>query len=214
MALMPPGNATGVVIPPNPATPATLGDITNAKEYVERLSLSKRSGYPNAATDVEIGAAEAYKTAVIFSQNPAGNVAPAWLVNLNAMVQNINTTVQNLDITVTNLQTAVNTLNTTVQNILTDIATLRRRSEEMPILFANSQAGPRGHLYNPTVPLVGGWAPLMMAPNPVSRDALLIFTAAECITSAANLGLPILPAATPVAERRRQIANRIGVTID
>lgn len=91
---------------------------------------------------------------------------------------------------------------------------LRQRSEENSILLANSRAGPRGPLYNPTTPLVDGWAPLMMAPTPISRDALLLFTAAECITSAANLGLPLLPATTPVVERRRQIANRIGVTID
>ncbi|KAI9508544.1 hypothetical protein F5148DRAFT_1195363 [Russula earlei] len=100
-----------------------------------------------------------------------------------------------------------------VQNIQDDVAFLRRHVEEMPILLANSQAGTRGRLYNPTIALVGGWAPLMEAPNPVNRDALFMFTVNECVASARNLGLPPLPPGTPVAERRRQIARRIGVAI-
>ena len=72
-------NGAGVPLPPNPANPPSLIDITNAKEYVDRLFFSK--GQPsnsahtillirfqilitvasqsNAATDGDIGAAEA-----------------------------------------------------------------------------------------------------------------------------------------------------------
>ena len=44
---------------------------------------------PNGAADIDIGAAEAYKAAVIFSHNPGGDAAPPWLANLNATVQQI-----------------------------------------------------------------------------------------------------------------------------
>lgn len=47
------------------------------------------AGIPNGAVDMEIGAAEAYRAAIIFSHNPGGNVAPPWLANLNATVQQI-----------------------------------------------------------------------------------------------------------------------------
>ena len=47
------------------------------------------SGIANVATNLEIGAAELYRAAVIFSHNPGGNVAPAWLADLQANVQQI-----------------------------------------------------------------------------------------------------------------------------
>ena len=40
-ALAPPLNNAGVPLPPVPANPASLVDITNAKEYVDRLSSYK-----------------------------------------------------------------------------------------------------------------------------------------------------------------------------
>ena len=79
-ALAPPVNAVGVIQSPVPANPASLLDIANAKDYVERLSASKREpaskglkpGLPLAlislpdlpqaraipTTDAEIGEAE------------------------------------------------------------------------------------------------------------------------------------------------------------
>ena len=53
----------------------------------------------------------------------------------------------------------------TVQQIVANVAFLRRRSEEMPILLANSQAGTPGPLYNPTA-MANGWAPYLVPPNP------------------------------------------------
>ena len=47
------------------------------------------SGIANVATNFEIGAAELYRAAVIFSHNPGGNAAPAWLANLEANVHQI-----------------------------------------------------------------------------------------------------------------------------
>jgi hypothetical protein len=45
---------------------------------------------PNAGLDVQIGAAELYRSAILFSHNPGGdNGMPAWLANLNANVQQI-----------------------------------------------------------------------------------------------------------------------------
>ena len=102
-------------------------------------------------------------------------------------------------------------------------------------MLANSNAGPRGRLFNPTA-FANGWAPHLAAPNPTSRDELLSFTSElefpfrfltpvtffiyvfitvqQCILSATDLGLPLLPQNTPVIERRRQIALKIGVVID
>lgn len=112
---------------------------------------------------------------------------------------------------------------------LDTILYLRQRSDELPVLLANSQAGGLGRLYNPTA-IANGWAPLLAQPNPTTRDELLHFTSKcqclmphmpvndfllmtvnQCIASAANLGLPLLPAQTPVLDRRRQIAVKIGV---
>jgi hypothetical protein len=56
-----------------------------------------------------------------------------------------------------------------------DITHLRSRSEEMPIMLANSQVGPRGRLFNPTA-IANGWAPMLVAPNPKTRDELVQFT--------------------------------------
>ena len=62
-----------------------------------------------------------------------------------------------------------------LQQNMVDIAHLRQRSDELPIILTNSQAGPRGLLFNPTA-IVNGWAPLFTVPNPRTRDELLHFT--------------------------------------
>ena len=128
-ALTLPLNAAGMPLPPIPGNPSLLSDISNAKDYIDRLAASKREpffsttsadlevtsvvGQPNAATDAEIGAGKVYKAAVVFSHNPGGDVAPAWLANLTA----------------------------TVNQIARDVAHLRQKADELPILLANSQAG-------------------------------------------------------------------------
>jgi hypothetical protein len=63
-----------------------------------------------------------------------------------------------------------------VGQMANDIASLRQRTTELPITLANSQAGPRGPLYNPILMQAQGWASLLAAPNPRTRDELLIFT--------------------------------------
>lgn len=80
MALVPPPNAAGVIPPANPQNPPTLGDITNSKEYIERLALSKRCQIPGAtATDNDIGSAERYHQNTILSNTMMGAVPPPWL---------------------------------------------------------------------------------------------------------------------------------------
>ncbi|KAF8969559.1 hypothetical protein BDZ97DRAFT_206261 [Flammula alnicola] len=186
-ALIPPQNAAGVPLPPLPANPASLADIKNAKGYLDRLCASKLAasmGNPPPATDEEIGAAGAYTTAVISSHSPAYNGAPAYAADL---IHNI-------------LQ------------IQQDVTYMRHRSDELPVLLVNSHAVNRGRLLNPTA-VANGCAPLLDVPNPRTREDLSYFTADQCAASAANLGLPALPAETPLLERRRQIAARIGVTL-
>jgi len=61
------------------------------------------------------------------------------------------------------------------QQGLLDIAYLRQRSEEMPFMLANSQAGPRGVLCNPAV-VANGWAQPLAPPNPRTRDELMNFS--------------------------------------
>ena len=54
------------------------------------------SAVANAATTSEIAQAEAYRTAIIFSNPPGGNSVPPWLANLTANVQQkVNLTEQN-----------------------------------------------------------------------------------------------------------------------
>jgi hypothetical protein len=45
----------------------------------------------------------------------------------------------------------------------------------MPFLLANSHAGTRGPLFNPTA-IANGWAPMLGPPNPTTRDELFEFT--------------------------------------
>jgi hypothetical protein len=140
----------------------------------QKLIDSWVAGHPNNAVDLEIGAAEAYRAAVIFSYNPGGNVVPPWLANLNANVQQIAADVNQVRADHCRLK-FIWPPAADVQQIRGDIAHLRQRSDELPIMLANSQVGPRGHLFNPTA-IANGWAPLLVAPNPTSRDELLSFT--------------------------------------
>jgi hypothetical protein len=55
--------------------------------------------------------------AVIFSHNPGGDAAPAWLVNLTV----------------------------TINQIACDVVYLHQKANELPILLANSQAGAHCH---------------------------------------------------------------------
>jgi hypothetical protein len=50
----------------------------------------------DANIDLEIGAAEVYRTAIMFSHNPDGNGAPPWLAILNENVQRITDDVQQI----------------------------------------------------------------------------------------------------------------------
>ena len=62
-----------------------------------------------------------------------------------------------------------------LQQNMVDITHLRQRSDELPIVLANSQAGPHGLLFNPTA-IMHGWAPLLTVPNLRTWDELLHFT--------------------------------------
>ena len=206
-ALIPPPNTIGVNLPPVPHNPAILSDITNAKEYTERLSHIKcelhnsmlqvsaihnllTAGNPNVpnASD-EIGAARAYESAVIFSHNPGPGAAPAWLAQLVANIDNMNQNIANMNQNIANMNQNIANMNqdiaNTNQNIANmnlnmdrmtqDIAALRRHQNESPIILSNATAGPAGILYNPTI-LLNGWAPELAAPNPRTRDELMVFT--------------------------------------
>jgi hypothetical protein len=81
------------------------------------LELTSVAGPPNAAIDTEIGAAEVYKAAVVFSHNPGGDAAPAWLANLTA---------------------TVNQIAHNVAHLCHDVAYLHQKANELPILLGNS----------------------------------------------------------------------------
>ena len=159
------------------------------------------------------------------------------LANLTANVQQNTNNLANLT---ANIQQDTNYLaNVTVQlgnlmvqvgQIANNVVLLQQSSTELPIILSNSRAGFSGPLYNPTQ-MAQGWAPLLAAPNPRTRDELTTFTSElssflsiifnaqhysvqQCINSAMALGLPALQPQATVHERRRQIAFRIGVTIE
>ena len=127
------------------------------------------SGHP--ATAHEVGLAESYKAALVYSAGaalPAGGappaaVAPPWL---QAFQANIN---QQFNQQFANINQQFANVNLQLVNITNDITAMRN---EHPILLVNSQAGTHGPLFDPTLP---GWA-LLAAPNPTTRDELLMFT--------------------------------------
>jgi hypothetical protein len=112
--------------------PPNVGLCKSFLKALTNLECIQVAAHPNAATNLEIGAAEAYKAAVIFSHSPGANVAPAWLLNLNATVQQIANDVADL--------------RRKSDEIATDVADLRRKSDELPILLANSQVCRSGPL--------------------------------------------------------------------
>ena len=141
-ALAPPLNTAGVPLPPVPANPASLVDITNAKEYIDQLSSNKCetndflgtcwlinqlqsittvSAIANAATTNDIGQADTYRTAVIFSHSPGGNAAPPWLVNLTMNVQQIANSTQQNTANFTNLTTNVQQNTADLTNLTTNV---------------------------------------------------------------------------------------------
>ena len=103
MAFAPPANNAGLPIPEISANPPSLSDITNIKDYVERLIQSKGkclfpadaavlnatcwidldsisgSRCENHATDDDIGAAELYLHESVLRTSLGGAAAPPWL---------------------------------------------------------------------------------------------------------------------------------------
>lgn len=121
---------------------------------------------------------------------------PAWATNLLTKLQHLDTNVNALRFEVTSLRTDVQALHGEVATLRTNVATdlsplvvevarLRRRADELPVLLANSKASPVGQLYNPTtympspeslLPNDGSWAEELGPPNPINRDDLMFFT--------------------------------------
>lgn len=98
-----------------------------------------------------------YKAAVVNSHQPA----PPSLANLTATIQQMARSVaQILDV---------------FKQMAANLAEIRQLQLELPIVFANLQAGDQGPLRNPTAS-AGVWAPLLVAPNPTNKDELLGFT--------------------------------------
>ncbi|KAJ3517312.1 hypothetical protein NLJ89_g575 [Agrocybe chaxingu] len=219
MAIVPPPNASGIPPPPNPVDPVTYEDIAAARKYLEDLSWTQANpAHQTPATADVVGKAEAYRSSLVFAVDQ-GPAAPAWLQDLTASINAIRVDVTAMRGNINTMQANINTLQadfTTMQanfNAMQgDVAQLLQRSDEQPVLLANSRAGTREPLYDPTQ-LQGNWAAPLVRPQ--HRDDLLTMSAQDCITAATALGLPPLPAAgTTVVDRRRQIARRIGVRID
>ncbi|CAA7271297.1 unnamed protein product [Cyclocybe aegerita] len=226
MAIVPPPNASGIPPPPNPVDPITYEDIAAARKYLEDLSWTQANPAHQApATADVVGKAEAYRSSLVFAVDQ-GPAAPAWLQELTASINAIRVDITAMRGDINTMQANVNTMqanvNTLQANVTTmqanfnamqgDVTRLLHRSDEQPVLLANSRAGNREPLYDPTQ-LQGNWAAPLARPQ--HRDDLLTMSAQDCIAAATALGLPPLPAAgTTVVERRRQIARRIGVRID
>ncbi|KAF8077623.1 hypothetical protein FPV67DRAFT_1662436 [Lyophyllum atratum] len=115
-ALVPPNNAASVALPAFPQNPTTLGDVTNAQDYLQRLYKSRDAGIAGGATAHEIGLAETYKAAVLFSSQPAGNVVPQWLQQLNNTVEQLNNTVEQIRDNVASLKADVAAIKATSEN--------------------------------------------------------------------------------------------------
>jgi hypothetical protein len=103
MALVPPVNNAGLPIPAIPANPPSLSDIANARDYLERLILSKGKCLLSdhhrwqmrptdsdlgsilatrseiRATNDEIGAAELFLHETVLKTSLGGAAAPPWL---------------------------------------------------------------------------------------------------------------------------------------
>ena len=73
----------------------------------------------------------------------------------------------------------------TLSDLALEVARLRRRADELPVLLTNSSARPKSQLYNPTtympspetlLPSDGSLPEALVPPNPINRDELLLFT--------------------------------------
>ncbi|KAJ7838930.1 hypothetical protein B0H14DRAFT_2788222, partial [Mycena olivaceomarginata] len=105
------------------------------------------------------------------------------------------------------LTAAVTALTNTVNN--NHIAVMGRLNDidsHMPMRLANATASFDQPLRGPNMAALAN-------PHPPTRDALLGFSIAQCMASAAAFNLPpgALPAAPTVNDRRRQIARFLGV---
>ena len=139
---------------------------------------------------------------------------PAWVTNLLTKLQHLDTNVNALRFEVATLREDVHAVHGEVATLRTNVATdlstittnlstntdnttalssdlalevarLRRRTDELPVLLTNSNANPRAQLYNPTtympspeslLPDDGSWAEELAPPNPINRDELFLFT--------------------------------------
>jgi hypothetical protein len=138
MAFAPPHNDAGVLIPPVPANPPSLFDITNSKDYVQRLIKSKGKclcpcrvlvvnladlGSISAsrseihATDDEIGAAELFHHESVLKASLGGDAAPPWLAHLINTVDQIQETVDRLINTVDQIQETVDRTSAIIENM-------------------------------------------------------------------------------------------------
>ncbi|KAF8888175.1 hypothetical protein CPB84DRAFT_1749573 [Gymnopilus junonius] len=200
---------SGIPLPPVPANPAVLSDITNAHDYIERLRSSRSSGHSHAATNDDVGAAEVFKTAVLFSHTPGPNAAPLWAAQLIATVDQIAANVAQLAPVIAPIPALVAgvahipVLVNSVDRLTERIQVLEQRVDELPIIFSNATAGPQGHAIQSIT-----WMGSSIAGS-LSQEQRR-----KCVNAAALLGLPPMDPGTPVLERRRQIAAKLGVSID
>ncbi|KAJ7875902.1 hypothetical protein B0H14DRAFT_2715113 [Mycena olivaceomarginata] len=95
--------------------------------------------------------------------------------------------------------------------VLQQLADLNASLALQPMRLANASAGPNGGLVGPAM------TPLA-APHPLTREALLVFTIADCTASsnafaAGGHALEPLPNAPVLQDRRRQLARFLGVSM-
>lgn len=133
--LVPPNNAAGVLLPPNPQNPPILGDVSNAQDYIKRLNSSRRSGLVQPATPTEIGQAEAYKAAVLFSSQPAGNIAPQWLQALVANITSLTADMRTVKADMTNVKADISAIRALAENTQRGLRNRKRRDGSfLPLL--------------------------------------------------------------------------------
>jgi len=103
--------------------------------------------------------------------------------NTNTGAENISTVTTATGGLPTN--TGTETAAATLSDLALEVARLRRRADELPVLLTNSCAHPNTQLYNPTtyrpspetlLPSDGSLPEALVPPNPVNRDELLLFT--------------------------------------
>ncbi|KAH9481882.1 hypothetical protein JR316_0006412 [Psilocybe cubensis] len=276
-----PTNTAGIPLPKPPANPPSLSDITDAREYIEKLAHSKASESTNHATSDELSAAEAYKASIMFSHSVDGDVSlgvidqmKEFMVEIRSGIRSINATladnkthlvnminaldvkvntldakvnmldeevntldakvnmldekvnmldakvnmldekVNTLDEKVNTLDEKVNTLNEKIDGHTIQLTEINQRLARLPVIISNAQSGLKGLIRNPFLIAADGSAPTLQPPNPTTYQELLGFTEQQCVASAADLGLPLLPPNATIDARRRQISAALGLLID